>query len=1674
MEELNKQQQIEMEKPLQEIDTTVKKDILKENENPYQLDAQQINQNIHAEREEQEQRLHFYTDKIIDGRQVNAAVKEKGIEKVNAYSKRHRTLANALLDSTKFLGDSKEMVRVKNSVREVEEALAQDINKEDFDNYITGLERKYVTAINHCQYYLANKTTLLGDGRYRKVHITMSSLISELGLISTAKGRVKESKKIKLDDIQTGKDLLNFAHLDILFLRGREERRANAAPEQAPAVQQAATERFSRLTGSAKAIYGLLTGATTPSEVQKKMGADGKDLAIALYNTIKQFPPVGDYTQYIHTAFFAYNGKAYNRYEKNEKGKTVLGNTLMAISQSKDGVLSVKIVDNNGQTEIPLSYGRKFLLNNLQRNIVENEEVFGREFTRNELGWLRKKYGDMTLEEQSSLRDTAADYIINRTGLASKELELLENTDIQKIAVEVMENNLDIAGVKDQIRIYKATYSKFEYNHDQEWVKFAEMDEDEALNLIVGGPEEEIDETGKRVVKEEIREEKIDEWVVVEETDQTKSLINKQAVLDKLKISQANKELQSEAVRVNIVQQEEQGKKEEKMEEAVWTESEAKIKNLFADLIYSKDTWTSDKYVKEGAAKGERIKKTLIEHADALVALVKDKTLLEKFIDRFPMPVGKTEIKTEISILLDKAEAEIGAEKLTAAKIMPDFMLRSAIVSQIENTEDEVFADVESKIDSFVDVGSEMIQKEVDACVDGLFSGRAGNVQEPPIPNPNEPGISAEEKKQRIALGEKRLNKIITDAMAGGVSGLSLFMKNVMKNYFTNVDTIDKRSMLAAALREAKPILKKQKKEENKGGLLGFFGGLMNVFNNKEEEKPEEKSEEELLLEKQENEELFKEQAGSFVGGFLKGAGPLFQKLLQGLPVNEDSPKFLKDALADIKSRLLPIPQEIVDAQLFSMVQNSKGEVTKIEITRRLGAASVGQAFLAKIYGPNIPEGGREVVIKLLRPDVQNRMQREKAIMLRCAEETNAGMRATYLGQLARIEEELDLKIEANNVKLGAVYDKTTEANGAPDNVTAMKLCNLIEPTTDYMVVDKSKGDTVDDYLEIIDKKKKDILKDFLIKKEGKNEDKPEYEKDENGEYKLSFTLDNHDKLLEAEKKIAELIDATTKRSVKLACLAKKWVQEGLFGEGFYHGDLHAGNIMVSEDSATFIDFGNATKLDDEQKLQITRMMVAASIGKVDTFRSGFHALMDKDEQSEANYQAKKAQFTAEIKKILSLAGHKQAGQRIGAILIKAQELGLALPASIQNFSTCQIRLENTMRDVNNQITQLTALRDQLRANLTHRVVDTNNAFSVPMDYAEIIMREQKGDAMKVIENFKLQFFKMIFNEETLLQRVYNSVTTKAQLEELLGSFYSNKYSVTVPDMFDELENNCQTALAQKQPINLKREKIYPLIVKYCEEKSKDNSLTDEQKRAYENPEAFLKLFTVNQGKLTEAQLDQIDEIKDEITQYFGNKLFIAQLGMIMTDKIEGKYTVTEERDEGYEKFKDFINKWKPLVKNVKQIDSSLDAPKVTEFEITFMSAHMNDNSIEIFNKSLEKYFNNEKYGAKLRAEFEKYYAAKREHDRDSSRENYEKFFQASRDAFYALVYVQMQMLTDLSNGAIQADNAEERRAVQAGEIKSFTDIMGDVIDSNLSTAIRRLGVFWSLINKSKLRGLSE
>jgi hypothetical protein len=394
----------------------------------------------------------------------------------------------------------------------------------------------------------------------------------------------------------------------------------------------------------------------------------------------------------------------------------------------------------------------------------------------------------------------------------------------------------------------------------------------------------------------------------------------------------------------------------------------------------------------------------------------------------------------------------------------------------------------------------------------------------------------------------------------------------------------------------------------------------------------------------------------------------------------------------------------------------------------------------------------RDVAIKLLKPDVRNRMLREKNIMIKCARDTDnhdrqldgkpalgkdekGGMQNTYEGQLLRIEEELDLTIEARNVELGKIYDKGKK--DIDKKVKSMKLDSLVAPTSNAMVLEKAPGETIDSYLKRMDESLDEIMDiynkrdengmvvgTYASHKQFDDEIKKKYKNDPEKLYELKFKARPKHIMIQLGALLADL----KKKKEYLMSFSQKWVNEGVFGEGFYHGDPHDGNIMIDDDGLTVIDFGNCTKLDEAQQLQVTKMVAAASVGETELFMEGFRALL-RPEFVEP-FDEKVADVKAAFDEIMKLGDLGSTGMRIAACLIKAQELGFEVPAAVQNFSQAQLRLSNTVDNFNAQIEKIQEKFDWI--SLSDTTLETAADYSDKRQW-QYIKDRQAGDNNTVL-----------------------------------------------------------------------------------------------------------------------------------------------------------------------------------------------------------------------------------------------------------------------------------------------------------------------------------------------------
>ncbi|MCR5156410.1 MAG: hypothetical protein K6C96_06985 [Butyrivibrio sp.] len=727
-----------------------------------------------------------------------------------------------------------------------------------------------------------------------------------------------------------------------------------------------------------------------------------------------------------------------------------------------------------------------------------------------------------------------------------------------------------------------------------------------------------------------------------------------------------------------------------------WSDDEKAVKNLMAELIFTSDTLIMDKNADDP---GEFIRTVLLSNMKALRLLVEDDkdedhdlitTIMKKMSldrvsgdknDNFAKAIGKS-LRDMVGFL--KSKGAIDIEKLILDKNNLE------VNDQLKKSH--------NTMESGIRNSAAIMQHNVNKIVDSMFPE------------------TEKEPFEEVTLSSIMKNSTRTNA------GQGLFIKTVLKNYFAKMKTVDQRAMLSSALRSCKKVeieklSDKKLFEEISQKKLSKYKVLL-------DKKFDDLTADDLALVKKygkEREEL--QIQSNYFAGLIRGAGPLLHKMLQGLP--EDSlPEAVRLALRDVKSKLPSIPERVIKTQMNTMIEASGGRVTRIEVIKNLGAASVGQTFLCKIFGPDMPEGKR-VVIKLLRPDCQNRMKREEKVMLDCAGKVSKGMYETYMGQLSNYYMELDLSQEAKNIEEGRVYNK-----GYGD-VTSEDVDRTIAPTANYLMIKEAPGKTLDDILLDSVKTRKQVHDEIHDKYLDK------YGNTVVSEGAITLSQESIEKTRQARTKLINLAnDLIAKRDI-MAHITKKWLEEALFGSGYYHADLHAGNILLSDTKGTLIDYGNAVKFTDAQKISITRMMTAAAASNVNMFFEEFNNLLDNDDESfNAFYDdAKKAQVKRAFEEILEMGENEEAGERIAAALIKASELGVKLPASIYNFSQGQLRLQKSIDDINSQIKAIGNDLDDIENHLRN---NTNKALglSFVIDKAYLASRNRKGFAASIKQQY--------------------------------------------------------------------------------------------------------------------------------------------------------------------------------------------------------------------------------------------------------------------------------------------------------------------------------------------------
>ena len=716
----------------------------------------------------------------------------------------------------------------------------------------------------------------------------------------------------------------------------------------------------------------------------------------------------------------------------------------------------------------------------------------------------------------------------------------------------------------------------------------------------------------------------------------------------------------------------------------------AGIKDFMADLIFSDETMVADVLA---TRPGETMRGILSDDKKcaALAEIIKDRTVIDHAVAPQIADVVKEGFDKMIDVLdgafRDSTRTADGTEEtLAEAAQKPNFVGRlSAFIKDQSRLPGEKLAPFDDFIQTMSTKGCEKLQKFINEvfAVNVANASETGAITTDPYGQMDGAAIAKE-------LKGKSLNQILDAASTSDAPGQVGFFKQVISTYFTQLARADKRSAFAASLRYAQTF---------------EFGDKQGA---------------ELVSAK-------KAAVNSFAGAILKGAGPILQKMMQGLP--KEVMGDFADALEDMKSNLAPIPRKIVQAHLMKMMQESHQryvtpktdgngefesdtEITEIVVQRSLGAASVGEAFLCTFKYKERQKGGAgtddrgeqetQCVVKIMRHDAEKRMLDEAKIFTAAAAKI-PGMAKTWEGQLRQYKTEFDFQNEADNVRKGQKLYCGNLGHLAK-GVSSMKMSPLAVAKKDVMVAELAPGKTADKFFKERVAEIRNAASGVFARDPATGrvlwQDGPI---DPATGKPVKFPVPRQDIPTLAIVNLQAWF-STGYSSLQNACVgireaAKAWFHQALFGPGQFHGDAHAGNIMLYGPNATFIDFGNLYTLNSarpdgvNERTELLRVILGAAFRSPEFVLTGFERLMSFEGRRALDAKRDKARA------ILNAVLDSSKGSfsfnivyRLQAAVVELQKLGLELPPQINCFILSLVRLSNTVAEINTIMNQCQAM----------------------------------------------------------------------------------------------------------------------------------------------------------------------------------------------------------------------------------------------------------------------------------------------------------------------------------------------------------------------------------------------
>ncbi|HEU4699912.1 MAG TPA: AarF/UbiB family protein [Gemmatimonadales bacterium] len=347
----------------------------------------------------------------------------------------------------------------------------------------------------------------------------------------------------------------------------------------------------------------------------------------------------------------------------------------------------------------------------------------------------------------------------------------------------------------------------------------------------------------------------------------------------------------------------------------------------------------------------------------------------------------------------------------------------------------------------------------------------------------------------------------------------------------------------------------------------------------------------------------------------LASLGPTFVKLAQVFAARADIlPEPYLSTISTLHDRVPPLAPGVAEAVIAEALGAPVGAVFERFDPAPLAAASLGQVHRAAL-------GGREVVVKVLRPDVEHLVRQDLDVSFRLLFLLNIlfpnhhtrAITAIVTEFAKQIWKELDFREEALNAE-------TLRRNFAADP---------------RVVIPEVVGDLTRQRVLVL-------------------------------EYIEGTRIDRlHDRLARGEVRLDALIRLLVETYIKM-----------MLEDGLFHADPHFGNLLVDpEGRLVVLDFGMVVRVEQETRVRLVRTVLAAARQDVDGVIAGFYELgildpdVDRGTIRDAARQLMAVSFRADT-------SPRQIQRIVEDVLRTFYDWPLMLPADLVYFARAAVLVE--------------------------------------------------------------------------------------------------------------------------------------------------------------------------------------------------------------------------------------------------------------------------------------------------------------------------------------------------------------------------------------------------------------